>query len=172
MAKIVNITQADLGKLPATIRDNPELMALVTTIVTTYTKLEKLLGYDLVLAAEPESEAAPAPGPAPEAEPAAAPAPDSGAKELGVVGIGIAAGRVFVLCYPLPFVPDMSRSRFCALDGTVLCDGTSSWVVTNGVLELKTEGPLGVDLPPQFRLLLEEHYDLGGRAMTGVLTKP
>lgn len=52
MTKIIKVTQADIQKLPAEIRGNPQLMALVNTIVTTYTKLEALLGYDLQLVME------------------------------------------------------------------------------------------------------------------------
>ena len=50
--KIVNITQEDINKLPQEILSNPELMALVHTIITSTTKLEEMVGYDLVLIAD------------------------------------------------------------------------------------------------------------------------
>ena len=49
--RIINVTQADLDKLPPEIRGNDRAMNLVRTLLTTYTKLEQMLGYDLVLVA-------------------------------------------------------------------------------------------------------------------------
>ena len=56
MPVIIKVTQSDIDKLPASIRDNPATMALIHTLVTTYTQLEALLGYDVVLVADPVPE--------------------------------------------------------------------------------------------------------------------
>ena len=65
--RIINVTQADLDKLPPEIRGNDRAMNLVRTLLTTYTKLEQMLGYDLVLVASgvPPEGSAPAPRPGP-----------------------------------------------------------------------------------------------------------
>ena len=47
--KRVKIKQSDLAKLPASIRNDPDKMAIVNTILSTYTKLEAKYGYDLFL---------------------------------------------------------------------------------------------------------------------------
>lgn len=49
MPKVIPVTQADIDRLPPEIRNNPELMTMVRTIVTTYTKLEQMLGVDVQL---------------------------------------------------------------------------------------------------------------------------
>ena len=63
--RIINVTQADLDKLPPEIRGNARAMNLIRTVLTTYTKLEQMLGYDLVLVASgvPPEGSAPAPRP-------------------------------------------------------------------------------------------------------------
>lgn len=70
MPKIIKITQADIDKLPQDIRDNPAAMGLVNVILTTYTALEAMLGYDLVLAVDT---------PTPDAPPVVTPPVEAGA---------------------------------------------------------------------------------------------
>lgn len=64
MAKRVTIKQSDLEKLPKAIREDTEIMAMIHVILSTYTKLEATLGFDLVLETvkpEPTPEPEPAP---------------------------------------------------------------------------------------------------------------
>jgi len=60
--QIVNVTQADLDKLPPEIRGNARAMNLIRTVLTTFTKLEQMLGYDLVLVASGTPPVSTSPG--------------------------------------------------------------------------------------------------------------
>lgn len=65
MAKVLKVTQSDLDKLPAEVRNDPDKMAIVRdllhTLTTVATKLEALIGYDVVWVDDPQAPKAEVP---------------------------------------------------------------------------------------------------------------